>query len=121
MYCTSRWTLSAKKPAAATTTNRKTTFSVLTRSVPFPGVTYRARQRRHDLEHVPDDTVVRDLEDGCFGILVDGDNGLGRAHAGQMLDSTGDADGDVQLWAHLPAGLSDLIGVGAPAFIRHCA
>ena len=40
----------------------------------------------NDLEHVTDDAVVGDLEDRRFLVLVDRDDRLRRAHAGEMLD-----------------------------------
>ena len=64
---------------------------------------------------VADDAVVGDLEDGGFGVAVDGDDGLALVHAGEMLDCAGDADGDVELGLDGLAGLADLFGVGAPA------
>lgn len=39
---------------------------------------------------------VSHLEDWCIGIFVDGHDGLGIFHTGQMLDSTRDANGNVQ-------------------------
>jgi hypothetical protein len=38
-------------------------------------------------KEIGDQAVVGDLEDGCLGVLVDGNNGLGVLHTGQMLDS----------------------------------
>ena len=49
------------------------------------------------LEEVSDESVVGHLEDGRLGVLVDSHNGLGVLHAGQVLDGTADADGNVQL------------------------
>src|SRR2546429_6707380 len=56
------------------------------------------RQLRHDLEQVADDAVVGDLEDRRLGILVDRDDHLRRAHAGQVLDRGRDAKPPVELW-----------------------
>jgi hypothetical protein len=38
-----------------------------------------------------------------------------------MLDGAGDSDRDVQLRAHLPAGLTDLIAVRTPTVVGHGA
>src|SRR5690606_5572836 len=65
-------------------------------------------QLRGDLEQVTHDTEVGDLEDRGLGVLVDGDDGLRRLHAGAVLDRTGDAQCDVQLRRHRLAGLADL-------------
>src|SRR5207302_3378365 len=43
-------------------------------------------QFRNDLEQVSDDPIVRDLEDGRFLVLVDGDDDAAVLHAGQVLD-----------------------------------
>ena len=73
---------------------------------------------RHDLEQIADDPVVRHLEDRRVLVLVDRDDRLGRAHPRQVLDRARDPDGDVQIGAHHPPGLSDLIGGRTPAVIR---
>ena len=52
------------------------------------------------------------LEDGGFGVFVDGDDRLGGLHAGPVLDGAGDADGHVQLGGDGLAGLADLELVG---------
>src|SRR5262245_42433554 len=69
------------------------------------------RQRRHHLEGVADDPVVRHLEDGRFGVLVDGDDAPRRRHARQMLDRAGDAHGHVELGRHRLSRLPHLVGV----------
>src|SRR5699024_1276249 len=46
---------------------------------------------RRDLEQVADDAEVRNLEDRGLLILVDGDDGLRRLHAGLVLDGAGNA------------------------------
>ena len=43
------------------------------------------------------------------------------AHAGEMLDRAGDADGDVGLGLHGFAGLADLLGVRTPAGVDYGA
>src|SRR6266568_3071973 len=76
---------------------------------------------RHDLEQVAHDAVVRDLEDRRVLVLVDRDDHFRRPHARQMLDRSGNADGDVERRAHRLAGLPHLIGVGTPSGIDHRA
>ena len=48
-------------------------------------------------KEISDQAVVGNLEDGCLGILVDGNNGLGVLHAGQVLDGARDTNGDVTI------------------------
>src|ERR1041384_2450525 len=60
---------------------------------------------RDHVEKITDDAVVRHLEDRRVFVLVDRPDHLGRAHAGQVLDGAGNADGDVQRRAHRLAGL----------------
>ena len=49
------------------------------------------------LEEVGDQPVVGHLEDGGLGVFVDGHDHLRVLHTGQMLDSTRDTHGDVQV------------------------
>src|SRR5688572_5014533 len=63
---------------------------------------------RQQLEEVADESIVGDLEDRRFRVLVDRDDDLAVLHAGQMLDGTRDADGDVKLRCHDLAGLANL-------------
>src|SRR6185369_10472248 len=56
-----------------------------------------AGQFRHGLEQVSDKPEIGYLEDRRVFILVDGDDHLAVLHAGEMLDGTRDADGDVEL------------------------
>src|SRR3546814_14048296 len=80
-----------------------------------PGPRYRSKlpgELRHDLEQVADEAEVGDLEDRRVLVLVDGDDGLGILHAGEVLDGAGDADGDVEFGRDDLAGLADLIVVG---------
>src|SRR6478735_11881603 len=74
----------------------------------------RLRGLRQHGEEVSDDAEVDELEDRGLVVLVDRDDRLGRLHAGAVLDRTGDAARDVELRAHLLAGLADLRGVGVP-------
>src|ERR1051325_5836880 len=73
------------------------------------------RERRHDLEQVAHDAVIRDLEDGCLRVLVDRDDATRRRHPREVLDRAGDPDRDVELGAHRLARLPDLVAVRAPA------
>src|SRR6266568_4381998 len=58
---------------------------------------HRGDDRRHDLEKVPDDAVISDLEDRGVGILVDGDNRVRALHPDEVLNGAGDAERDIQL------------------------
>mmetsp|Transcript_28681 Transcript_28681/g.60422 ORF Transcript_28681/g.60422 Transcript_28681/m.60422 type:complete len:395 (+) Transcript_28681:63-1247(+) len=66
------------------------------------------RELRDDFEEVSDQSVVCDLEDGRLWVLVDGHDGFAVLHACQVLDGSGDADGQVKLWCHHLARLTDL-------------
>src|SRR4051812_1908682 len=90
-------------------------------SVPGLRLAHRLRQRGDDLHHVAHDAVVRNLEDRRLLVLVDSDDRLRRAHASEMLNGARDADGDVELRAHLAACLTDLIAVWTPAIVGHGA
>src|SRR5688500_20054756 len=74
-------------------------------------LTHGGRERRHHLEDISDDSVVGNLENGCLAVLVDRDDRLRRTHAGEVLNGAVDANGNVQVRAHLPTSLSDLIAV----------
>ena len=69
----------------------------------------RIHQLRHDFKQIPNQPVIRHLEDRCIGILVDGDDDFRFLHPGQMLDGAGDADREVKLRRNDLAGLADLI------------
>src|SRR5215510_10613459 len=69
-----------------------------------------------DLVQVADDGVVGVGEDGGAGVGVDGDDVLRAGAAGDVLDGTADAAGQVELRGDLGAGLADLLAVRAPAF-----
>ena len=72
---------------------------------------------RQGLEQVADETVVGHLEDRRFLVLVDGNDDLQVLHAGQMLDGTGNAAGDVKIRGNHLAGLANLPVVGGIARI----
>ncbi len=61
------------------------------------------------------DAIIGDFEDGSFRVAVDGNDGFAFVHTGEMLDRSGDTDGDVELGLNGFSGLADLFGVGAPA------
>jgi hypothetical protein len=64
---------------------------------------------RDDLEEIADDAVVGDLEDGRFGVFVDGGDELGAGYARQVLDGARDAEGQVEV------GRDGLVGLAANA------
>ena len=74
-------------------------------------------ERGHNLEHIPDDAVIGDLEDRRFAILVDRDDRARRAHPREMLHGAGDAERDVKIGAHDAPGLTDLIAVRTPSIV----
>src|SRR4030067_2137664 len=57
-------------------------------------------ERRDDLKKVADDTEIRHLEDGRVRVLVHSHDDFGRGHAGDMLNSAGDAEGQVEDWGN---------------------
>ena len=61
------------------------------------------------------------LEDRCLGVLVDGNDHAGAAHADHMLEGAADADGDVELRRDGAAGETDLILLRQPAEVGHIA
>src|SRR5206468_913319 len=61
-----------------------------------------------DLEQIADDAVVRDFEQRRLRIDVDDDDLLRLLHAGEMLDGTADADGQVKLRPDRHPRLADL-------------
>src|SRR6516162_9224782 len=90
------------------------------RGGPIPRITRASqlgRELRNDLEEIADQPVVRNLEDRRLGVLVDRDDHLAVLHPGEMLDRTGDTDGDVKVRSHNLARLPDLIVVGHVARI----
>ena len=59
--------------------------------------------------------VVCDIEDVSVSILVDGNDAVRAAHAGNVLDSAGDTASDVKLRSNGLAGLANLVSVCDPA------
>src|SRR3954469_10397764 len=70
------------------------------------------RELRQYLEEIADETVVGNLEDMRFGILVDGDDDLAVLHPGEMLDRARNTDRDIQIGRDDLARLPDLIIIG---------
>ena len=64
-------------------------------------------------EQVRNETIVRDLEDRRFAVVVDGNDDLAFLHPGEVLNRTGNADRDVQIGRDNLAGLTNL------HFVRH--
>src|SRR5215472_618486 len=65
-------------------------------------------QLRQGLIEVRHQSVVGDLKDRGFLVLVDRHDDFRILHAGKVLDSTGNADSDIEPGRHDLAGLPDL-------------
>ena len=74
-------------------------------------------QFRDDLEKISNDAIISDLEDGGFRVFIDGDNDLGILHTSQMLDSTRNTDGNVELRSNNFTSLTNLVVVRDEASI----
>src|SRR5471032_139029 len=102
-----RASLCAESAAAGSTRTNAATNSAPRRTIPLLRTRIRATslgvplvrlarflhrrgERRHHFEHVAHDAIVGDLEDRRLFVLVDRDDRLARAHAGQMLDRSTD-------------------------------
>src|SRR5256885_16059792 len=83
------------------------------------GFPYLFREPRYDLEQVADDPVITDLENRRVLVLVDRDDDLRRAHAGEVLDRARDPDRDVERRGDGLPRLAHLIGVRPPARVPH--
>src|SRR5215218_7136647 len=70
-----------------------------------------------NFEQIADEADVGDLEDRRLVVLVDGDDGLGILHPGEVLDGARNADGNVELRSDDLAGLANLVIVGRIARI----
>lgn len=57
----------------------------------------RRFQFRQNLEQIPHQANIRNLEDRRIAVLVDRHDGTGVLDAGQMLDRAGNTDGDIKL------------------------
>ena len=61
------------------------------------------------LADVADDSVIRNVEDGCRLVGIDGNDAVGGLHTGGELNGTGDAQGDDQLGLDGSAGQTNLM------------
>src|SRR5579859_5501083 len=64
-------------------------------------------QRRDHIEQVTHHPVIRNLEDGCFHVLIDGHDGPRALHAHNMLDRAADAERNIQLGRNRLPGTAD--------------
>src|SRR5262249_19277495 len=72
------------------------------------------REERDDLEEIPHEAEVGDLEDWGVGVLVHGADHLRGTHPRQVLDGARYPAADVELRGDGPAGLADLKAVRLP-------
>jgi hypothetical protein len=70
-----------------------------------------------DFEEVAYDAVVGYFEDWGFGVFVDGDDALRALHADEVLDGSGDANGEVEFGCDGLARGADLTFDGKPAVV----
>src|SRR4030042_5399768 len=75
-------------------------------------------ERRDNLKKVADDTEIRNLEDGRVRVLVHSHDDFGRGHAGDMLNSAGDAEGQVEVGGNGLPSLAHLVLVADPAGVH---
>src|SRR3984957_7824828 len=54
------------------------------------------RKLRQGLVEIGHQSIIGDLKDGRFLILVDGDDDFRILHAGEMLDGAGNSDGNIE-------------------------
>ncbi len=73
----------------------------------------------NNLEQIANNSKVGKLEDGRFGIRVDGDDRFGLFHAREVLDCPGDAAGNVDIRLDRFTCLADLQGIGDPPGIHY--
>ena len=71
----------------------------------------------NNIEKVPDDTEVGDLEDRSIRVIADGDDMAGRLHADGVVDRAGHAKPDVQVRRNGHTRLTDLKGSRRPALV----
>ena len=80
------------------------------------GLTLEVAEQLGDrLKEVGYQAIISDLKNGRLSIFVDGHNGFGALHTGEVLDGPADADGEIEIWSHHFAGLPDL------EIVRHSA
>ena len=68
-------------------------------------------QLRQDYVYITYDAIMSNGENRCLCILVDSDDDIAVLHAGQMLNSTADAAGKVDMRSNGFTGLANLLGV----------
>ena len=73
---------------------------------------------RQDVEQVANDTVVCELKDRSFCILVDCNNVLRGLHTSAVLDCAGNTSSNVQLRRNDLTGLTNLVRVWVPASVN---
>ena len=87
---------------------------MLTQSLSLPvltlcfGFLYFLDHHRNGFKKVADDAVIGNVEDRRFGVFVYRDDGARVLHPDDVLDSTGDAEGDVNLWSDRLTRRTDL-------------
>ena len=74
---------------------------------------------RDNLEQIAYNSHVGKLEDGRFGIRVDGDDRFGLFHAREVLNCPGDAASNVDIRLDRFTCLADLQGIGNPPGIHY--
>src|SRR6266850_7432480 len=57
-------------------------------------------QNWNSFEKISNNAVIRYIKDWGFGIFIDGDNRTGVFHTYEMLDSTGNPEGHIELWSN---------------------
>src|SRR5258708_10571497 len=72
-------------------------------------------QSRQDIEQIAYHAKIRDLEDGGFRVLIDGDDRARALHADDMLNRSADAHGQIKFGSDSLAGAADLAVHGQPA------
>src|SRR5260370_7824589 len=65
-------------------------------------------ERRHDVEQISDDCIIRNLEDRRLGIFVNRDDAPGTLHTNNMLDGPRDSERQIQLRSDRLSRRSDL-------------
>ena len=78
-----------------------------------------SNQLGYNLECISNYAVIRCLKKGRFWVFVDDHNRLRRTDTGQVLDSSGNSNGNVEVGAYSNAGLANVFTVWAPVGITH--
>ena len=95
------------------------------RGLPLRGRFFKAFYR---FDHLGDyfkgvayDTVVGCFEEWGLRVFVDNNDDLTPVHSGEMLDGSGNADGDIEVGGDSDACLSNVFVVWAPVRVCHGA